>query len=325
MVDSSAVKCAKRFIDIKKLSPPVDVDNLIKEYATLEYTDIPLDVDGLCLDLKKQGLTRVFINKNKNRSRQIFTAAHELGHIIIPWHTGSIIDENIVQQDKDHESYIHYIQEIEANQFASELLLPTDWIVSTIAKFENMANLIKYIRNKTNLSYDMIHFRIVKFLASGYIFCKTKNSEVVWCEKSHKTIGDTLTVGEDIKISEPYKHAQKYWHIETGSTEIHWWKFGGYFPNQLPENYDWREILQEIFIDIKITDEQKKFKWASLNSILASGRNNIDKKNEYHHVYDALTQKMEARRYNNNFINKVCKHKKYEEFLYAKAFDLSQK
>jgi Zn-dependent peptidase ImmA (M78 family) len=53
-----------------------------------------------------------------------------VGHIKIPWHCGSIachIDEGNASVTGDHYSY-----EGEAHRFASELLMPTDWVRQVI-------------------------------------------------------------------------------------------------------------------------------------------------------------------------------------------------
>ncbi|MEJ7680125.1 MAG: ImmA/IrrE family metallo-endopeptidase [Segetibacter sp.] len=53
---------------------------------------------------------------------------HELGHIIIPWHLGTFIDK--VDENNVTSNTEYWVLEREANRFASELLLPLDWIYS---------------------------------------------------------------------------------------------------------------------------------------------------------------------------------------------------
>lgn len=88
------VKLARRVIEKYELSPPIDVEALVERYAKLTYADIPFDgADGISLNIKVPGeYPHVIVNENNPLVRQRFTLAHELGHVLIPWHTGNIVD-----------------------------------------------------------------------------------------------------------------------------------------------------------------------------------------------------------------------------------------
>jgi len=81
------------------------------------------------LHLKTAGKTpTVIVNADSARPRQKFTLAHELGHIIIPWHLGTFIDK--VDENNVTSNTEYWVLEREANRFASEVLMPFDWIYS---------------------------------------------------------------------------------------------------------------------------------------------------------------------------------------------------
>jgi len=46
------INLAQRVIARFSLSPPVDVAVVAKHYADVEYCNIPVRVDGICLDLR---------------------------------------------------------------------------------------------------------------------------------------------------------------------------------------------------------------------------------------------------------------------------------
>ncbi len=132
LVLSPEIKMARRIIAKHSLKVPFDLYGLVSQYARITYKHFPDDdVDGICLFLKTAGKSpKIILNANLPQTRQRFTLAHELGHIIIPWHCGNIIDET---EDEEHRSnsaatmeYWRY--EREANRFASEVLMPFDWI-----------------------------------------------------------------------------------------------------------------------------------------------------------------------------------------------------
>lgn len=89
------IKMARKIIKRHSLKVPFDLDGLVEQYAIIIYKSIPVDsVDGVCLHLKTAGKTpTVIVNADSVRTRQNFTLAHELGHIIIPWHLGTFIDK----------------------------------------------------------------------------------------------------------------------------------------------------------------------------------------------------------------------------------------
>ena len=77
---------ARRIIDKYSLSPPVDIRSMVEAYARLTFVHIPFDdIDGVSLNLKtRDKSTHVIVNSASAPSRQRFTMAHELGHILIP-------------------------------------------------------------------------------------------------------------------------------------------------------------------------------------------------------------------------------------------------
>ncbi len=128
------IKMARKVLQKHSLEVPFDIDNLVEKYAKIVYKHIPVDgVDGICLHLKTAGKTpTVIVNADSFRTRQKFTLAHELGHIIIPWHCGTFIDE--IDENKIGSNTKYWELEKEANRFASELLMPFDWIFSLYKK-----------------------------------------------------------------------------------------------------------------------------------------------------------------------------------------------
>ena len=73
---------------IKRL--PVPIASIAKKYCFLKIFDIPFDLDGVVITDKSN--KTVLINSRVHRNRRRFTLAHELGHVVIPWHTGVIIE-----------------------------------------------------------------------------------------------------------------------------------------------------------------------------------------------------------------------------------------
>lgn len=103
-------------IDMNISELPVRVTKICKELNILvrryEPTD---DTDGYCYKMNNQYI--IFINKNISIRRQRFTAAHELGHIVLG-HIGKFTLTNREPSENDNPT------EQAANVFAVRLLAP---------------------------------------------------------------------------------------------------------------------------------------------------------------------------------------------------------
>lgn len=135
--------------------------DLFKECERLGYKLLryPLGESAdLGFTLKKDNDTVIFTNTCSRLSREIFTLAHEIGHIIL--HTDdkiSFIDDNITISGRSAD-----IKEQEANYFAACLLMPADDVARFLdleltSFYENglSAMDIARIMSEFNVSFDM--------------------------------------------------------------------------------------------------------------------------------------------------------------------------
>jgi Zn-dependent peptidase ImmA (M78 family) len=72
------------------------------------------------------------VNKSHAVVRQRFTIAHELGHLLLHAQEDLHVDEGIWLRN-ERSSRAEDEREIEANQFAAELLMPTDLVKEAVA------------------------------------------------------------------------------------------------------------------------------------------------------------------------------------------------
>jgi hypothetical protein len=74
---------ARRLLEKYHLQLPVDIGALTGLYSTVEILALPLDIDGVCFNLKVSGKRlKIFVNDTRPRRRKRFTLAHELGHVL---------------------------------------------------------------------------------------------------------------------------------------------------------------------------------------------------------------------------------------------------
>lgn len=125
---------AKTLVDKLDLTPPVDIKALLMERAYVEYVDWSHECDAVT-ELGPVP-SRVFIRSDLPRLRERFTFAHELGHIELAWHVGTV-DCHVDPTVTDESAPVvvrNGLQEREANEFASRLLAPDRWLSPLVRK-----------------------------------------------------------------------------------------------------------------------------------------------------------------------------------------------
>jgi Zn-dependent peptidase ImmA (M78 family) len=112
------------------VNPPVDVDYVAKRLGLrILYEKLAPDVSGLLITTKEG--TNIIVQTSDANARQRFTIAHEIAHHHLGHHfTGSkhVHIDTLVSQRSSLSSTGLDTKEIEANQFAASLLMPTKLI-----------------------------------------------------------------------------------------------------------------------------------------------------------------------------------------------------
>ncbi|MCY1036216.1 ImmA/IrrE family metallo-endopeptidase [Corallococcus sp. BB11-1] len=118
---------AVRVLEKHRLAVPVDVEGLVAQFADMEEDFLPPGVDAVLVNnpvVRARPL--IVVEKNQLPARKRFTLAHELGHLLIPWHLGVVGCHPTAFEDWGGQIYQE--GESEANRFASELLMPSSWL-----------------------------------------------------------------------------------------------------------------------------------------------------------------------------------------------------
>jgi Zn-dependent peptidase ImmA (M78 family) len=113
-------------------SAPVDVEDIAtKMGAVVSYEVFKEDLSGVCV--KEKTRTVIGVNSFHARTRQRFTIAHECGHLALE-HKGEVfVDQTVMRRDAKSSQAVDR-QEIEANQFAAELLMPSALVIAAVER-----------------------------------------------------------------------------------------------------------------------------------------------------------------------------------------------
>lgn len=163
------------------LSVPVNLNTIInKKHIEISYEENQVGIDGLCQ--LQRSPPRIILNTEITyEPRRRFTIAHEIGHICIPWHTGvdlcSLDDPYVKIQGQRMVN----TQELEANIFASELLMPTEWLKQTFElNTKDLLSLVEQISNAANTSIMACFYALENVLPAGELFFIKTDAGEFW-------------------------------------------------------------------------------------------------------------------------------------------------
>ena len=318
IIDFPEINFARRIKEKHNLTVPFDIKAIVNQYADLIYKEIPFSsVDGVSININVPGKRpKIIVNSNSPKTRQLFTLAHELGHVIIPWHQGTIIDDIYPVEVND----LFYLeQEQEANRFAAELLMPSEWILNQYSDYLNdIGSLQLYISHIVGVSFLAISIKLKDTLPKNIVFVFENNGIVI---NSGVTKNSDITAplkGERFR-TDFYKNIESYSVLKSQNGNFHWFKINDKM--EIKSSSDirtWREILDDIVSEIKPEKEQKKYK-QSINGIIAHAKGKLKLQNNCNVA--SLTAKC-LNRFDSKEYNNLVEHKYFNDFLFKKLKDL---
>lgn len=319
-IDFPEEKIARKIFDKHNLKIPFDLDQLVRHYADLIYKSIPISgVDGLSLNIKVVGKTpTVIINQDITETRQLFTLAHELGHLIIPWHCGIDIEDI----DLSHEwiaDFRYGEMEQEANRFAAEILMPKQFIENLSLKEENFASLHDRVCLLTGVSHQAAAIRLGQILPRNIIYCCEVDGIINYSGVSSGTMATIPNSGSiNVKTSFP---SAVHSNIKIRGKTIHWWqlKQEDVSTVQKDDPRTWKEIL-----DFVASQTENPIKYKQTINGRVSWVNGTLKKTSAYNVSSIYTECLNRFRHLEEFKGFI-KYGLLEIFLLKKIEDMVSK
>ena len=158
-------KINKILEDLDITSAPIDLDRIV-DYLGLKIVYKPFDGDiSGCLLRDKEGNAIIGINSAHHENRQRFTIAHEIGHYLLHKGEPTWIDRNNLERINFRSSFsdtVNPIEEIQANKFAAQLLMPREMLVEDILAFDNIEDIdfVSELANKYQVSKHALTIRL---------------------------------------------------------------------------------------------------------------------------------------------------------------------
>lgn len=165
-------------LNIKNI--PIDPFEICQRlYIDISYEPI---TQSEALLLIKNGSKRIILNENiAYQSRYKFTLAHEIGHYYMRHHAL----QNYTCQASDIASFkSDKVQEHEANCFASELLMPTQYIKEDAKLYDYNAESVKMIADKYSVSLTAAAIKFLENTPDKVAIILSQNGTVKWFMKA---------------------------------------------------------------------------------------------------------------------------------------------
>jgi Zn-dependent peptidase ImmA (M78 family) len=173
----SAIYRAKEIIDELKIEKPshIDITAIAMNRGTIIIEDNLEGADGRLAVIEDKGLITIR-NSIKEYTKKRFVMAHELGHYEL--HRRKVFTKSCTDSD-----FLKWIKgnpiEIEANYFASEILMPEEMFNEKIEGQDITLNLIKKLSTEFNVSWTAASIRFVT-LRPEYALIFSENSIIKW-------------------------------------------------------------------------------------------------------------------------------------------------
>jgi Zn-dependent peptidase ImmA (M78 family) len=253
--------------------PGSNLLSLVKEYADVEYLAIPVpNVDGVSTNLKiRDRRPSIIVSSQIATTRQQFTLAHEFGHVLIPWHIGTIFSFSSTETHSEGADQVYWEMEAEANRFAAELLMPQTWLRSLHAEKKNPAYTAKQARKLCGTSMQAIIIAINNSLPPGFVYAAIDaDGHVLHSTASRGTYVAPLKPRVYLDDSTQFHECNECFEYEFRDIRHNWLSYEVEQDFDLPvDTRPWREILDEIVNETGAEAIQSNIK-ASLNAIVAS-------------------------------------------------------
>lgn len=174
---SDPVLCARKLLKELGISKaPVDPYKVARSIGVkLEERNLPRG-DGFLVKLP--GEERIMVNKASIETRKRFTVAHELGHLRIPSHT------ELTYTDVDIWGEKVGLAELEADEFAVELLMPEELFVQDVRSSKFCLETINNLADKYRVSRTACAKRYVSLCSEKCALILSEDGLIKWFDRS---------------------------------------------------------------------------------------------------------------------------------------------
>lgn len=176
---------ASELVAALKLSAPIDPEDVAKRLGLgVEYCDAS-GFEGALVCSKETRSGTILVKKSiRENGRRRFTIAHEVGHYVLPHHGA----KGSVCGSKDVENWDRSLpdEESEANDFASELLIPRSLVGPALVGSKPTMHLIREISQEFDTSLTASAFRAMSLTSFRAAIVWSTKGVIRWFKASEE-------------------------------------------------------------------------------------------------------------------------------------------
>lgn len=151
-------KGAAALLKMLEVTQPPVLPHLVAEQLNVPVFDwnFPDEISGIFV--RYRSFACIGVNEQHPYVRQRFTIAHEIGHHILDETDGESIHVDFVEGESVSRKEEKKRQEVRANQFAADLLMPKDWLYKD---FKNLDRDVTVLAKRYDVSEQALWFRLL--------------------------------------------------------------------------------------------------------------------------------------------------------------------
>ncbi len=262
-------RLARLLVERFDLAPPVDITNVASAFADLESDTIPGDCDAVVVGLNgDRPKPLIVLARGKPGRRVRFSTAHELGHVLIPWHTGSVAACHV--ERRTFGDYEYRMYEGQANRFASEVLLPHRWLEQTVDPDKPLEALREAETAQVSAGAEIL--AVSRYLAPGTILALERDGLFEIVAASPGTPVAAARTGAAFEPKILTRFADVYKTPVVAGRLVHVWRFGvPGTPTPASDGRTSRQIIDQI-LDERCSPDDRQSLRKSIFSIAGSAK-----------------------------------------------------
>lgn len=169
---------SKLLVDTGAMSAPVDLNTIANAKGIIVSEDDCDGYSGMLVVVNDKALISVKKSVREN-GRKRYTIAHELGHYVLPDHITK--DKKVFRCSDEQLNAFgkNKTKEVEANIFASELLMPEQLFKPRVAHADITKKLIRELTEEFQTSLTATCMRLVNCRAEYSLVC-SEDSRIKW-------------------------------------------------------------------------------------------------------------------------------------------------
>lgn len=244
----NARHAARKLLPRERSWPPVDIDRVAAEFADVHVVDLPIRCDCTSAHGREPGSRpRIFLHTAiaNDEPRRRFALAHQLAHVVLGWHPLAAPCD-ITRATHELPATVRDLIEGEANAFARQLLMQSDWLRSFDA-LDRPAELMRHAADHAIVPLASAARVVARLLEPGTVWAILDDQQLVQdAGRSPHTNIQLPRAGIAFDPAVFGRVAESRQRVSVGTRALHVWTFASDATRFLPHDRSAREITEAI-------------------------------------------------------------------------------